>query len=511
MGSLDRTDHSLQSVSEVAVIGAGISGITSAAHLLRQGIKPTVFERSSQVGGVWHYDDRVAKEPNYPNIQPPPPTQSRPIISRANDLTAQTRSFEDVSIEHAPPGPCYKGLRNNVPTALMRSMLMNWPEGTPDFVSQDHIDQYIRDLSMYTGAHERVQFDTTVDGVSKNTETGKWVVNTRTLRKTGSDFEFLGRRWEFDAVIVASGHYHEPKIPDIPGLKEWKERHPESISHSKRYRSPEPFKDKTVFVIGAGVSSLDVVRESHAVAKRVYQSSRDGQFDIPASLLPPGAERVGGIEKFVSYEGSAAGDVVLQDGTVLTDVDVIVLGTGYITSYPFLGPLQDPSVPTEEADDNIVVSKDGLTTHNLHKDIFYIPDPTLIFVGVPYYTSTFSLFDFQAEVVSRFLAGKAALPSQEVLRQEYDERKAGLIEGSKTFHSLLRKEVPYMNGILEWVNAEAKKLGHEPMRGVDDRWLERYEFFVAEMKKRRETDPAEDQGKLLIPEGLRLSVAVASA
>ncbi|KAF7536997.1 hypothetical protein G7054_g4119 [Neopestalotiopsis clavispora] len=487
MGSLDRIDQSLQSISDVAVIGAGISGITSAAHLLRQGIKPTVFERSSQVGGVWHYDDRVANEPDYPNIRAPQPTQGHLITSQAKTSTVKSKSFEDVSVEHAPPGP-HTGFRQ-----------------------PGCIDQYIRDLSIYSGANEHVLFDTSVDSITKDIKSGKWVVRTRTLRKTGSDYEFLGRRWEFDAVIVASGHYHEPKIPDLPGLKEWKERHPESISHSKRYRSPEPFKDKTVFVIGAGVSSLDIVRESNAVAKKVYQSSRDGQFDIPASLLPPGAERVGGIEKFVPYEDSAAGDVVLQDGTVLTGVDAIVLGTGYITSYPFLGPLQDPSVPTEEADNNIVVSKDGLTTHNLHKDIFYIPDPTLIFVGVPYYTSTFSLFDFQAEVASRFLAGKVSLPNQEILRQEYNERKAGLVEGNKTFHSLMRKEVPYMNGILEWVNAEAQRLGHEPMRGVDDRWLERYEFFMAEMKKRRETDPAEDQGKPLIPEGLRLTVAVAGA
>lgn len=510
MGSLDdNSDQVLQNVSEVAVIGAGISGVTSAAHLLRQGIKPTVFERSSQVGGVWHYDDRVANEPNYPNVRPPLPNQTIP--SQAKSSVSKAKTFEDIAVDHAPPGPCYKGLRNNVPTTLMRSTLLKWPEGTPDFVSQDSIDKYIQDLSVYTGVHEHVLFDTTVDSVSKDPDSGKWMVRTRTLRKTGSDYEFLGRTWEFDAVIVASGHYHEPKIPDTPGLKEWKQQRPDSVSHSKRYRSPQQFKDRTLIVIGAGVSSLDIVRESHAVAKKVYQSSRDGLFDIPASLLPPGAERVGDIEKFVFYEGSSSGDVVLKNGKILTGIDAIVLGTGYITSYPFLGPLQDPSVPTEQADDHIVVSKDGLTTHNLHKDIFYIPDPTLIFVGVPYYTSTFSLFDFQAEVVSRFLAGKAALPPQEVLRREYDERKAQLVEGSKTFHSLMRKEVPYMNGILEWVNAEAERRGHERMQGVDEQWLERYEFFMAEMKKKRESDPAEDQGKPLIPEGLRLTVAPASA
>jgi cation diffusion facilitator CzcD-associated flavoprotein CzcO len=38
----------------VAVIGAGISGVVAAAHLKREGIEVTVFERSSAPGGVWY-------------------------------------------------------------------------------------------------------------------------------------------------------------------------------------------------------------------------------------------------------------------------------------------------------------------------------------------------------------------------------------------------------------------------------------------------------------------------
>lgn len=40
----------------VAVIGAGISGVVTAAHLSREGIDVTVFERSSAAGGVWCVD-----------------------------------------------------------------------------------------------------------------------------------------------------------------------------------------------------------------------------------------------------------------------------------------------------------------------------------------------------------------------------------------------------------------------------------------------------------------------
>jgi len=37
----------------IAVIGAGVSGIASAIHLKRAGLNTTVFERSFHVGGVW--------------------------------------------------------------------------------------------------------------------------------------------------------------------------------------------------------------------------------------------------------------------------------------------------------------------------------------------------------------------------------------------------------------------------------------------------------------------------
>jgi hypothetical protein len=38
---------------EVAVIGAGMSGLVASWHLSRLGIAHTVFERQSDIGGVW--------------------------------------------------------------------------------------------------------------------------------------------------------------------------------------------------------------------------------------------------------------------------------------------------------------------------------------------------------------------------------------------------------------------------------------------------------------------------
>jgi len=39
----------------------------------------------------------------------------------------------------------------------------------------------------------------------------------------------------FDAVIVANGHYNDPYVPKILGIREWNAAYPGSISHSKFY------------------------------------------------------------------------------------------------------------------------------------------------------------------------------------------------------------------------------------------------------------------------------------
>ena len=54
---------------------------------------------------------------------------------------------------------------------------------------------------------------------------------------------------EYDAVVVASGHYNDPFIPDIPGLVDFDKAYPGAISHSKFYRRPNDFKDKVRMLV----------------------------------------------------------------------------------------------------------------------------------------------------------------------------------------------------------------------------------------------------------------------
>ncbi|KUI61323.1 Thiol-specific monooxygenase [Cytospora mali] len=480
-------------IKSVAVIGAGISGVSSAAHLLRHGFDVVVFERSSVAGGVWHFDPRPDRDPEYPGA-----VSSKPLDSASNGLNQDIQSktskdaIEDVALAHAPPGPCYEGLMNNVPTTMMRSSLLNWPEGTPEHVTHHVIETYVQSLSRETGAHDVTLYNTRVEEAVK--EGDKWIVRTKTLHQGGDHgYTLEEKQWTFDAVVVGAGHYHVPLIPNVPGLAEWKSRYPEKVMHSKSYRYPAAFKDKNVLIIGAGVSSLDIAKELDGLANKVYQSSRGGIFDLDPSFLPANSERVSGLDAFKLDEGKGVdgsetpgapiqGTVHLTDGRILSDIHHVIIASGYQTTYPFLKGLESDSIPVDDADDKIIITADKCVTHNLHKDIFYIPDPTLTFVGVPYYTSTFSMFDFQAEVVARVYADLARLPSEEVMKAEHAARKSQGEKG-KAFHSLIRNQVTYMDDILSWVNDGIEEKGLDRMRGVDDEWYRAHEDFKAKSRR----------------------------
>ena len=100
-----------------------------------------------------------------------------------------------------------------------------------------------------------------MDEVRKTTDGRKWVVRAVTLRIRGKVAGLVERNVQFDLVVVASGHYNMPKIPDIEGLGEWKAVYPGRVIHSKQYRSPGKYGGQNVLVIGAGVSALDICRE----------------------------------------------------------------------------------------------------------------------------------------------------------------------------------------------------------------------------------------------------------
>ena len=100
-------------IQNVAVIGAGVSGVSSAIHLKKAGLKVTVYERSNTAGGVWVYNTQSAIEPAYPSTIPSvgdsPQFERRLQETSLGHVGRRDSPVEDekgdlLRLLHAPPG-----------------------------------------------------------------------------------------------------------------------------------------------------------------------------------------------------------------------------------------------------------------------------------------------------------------------------------------------------------------------------------------------------------------------
>jgi ACS family pantothenate transporter-like MFS transporter len=236
---------------------------------------------------------------------------------------------------------------------------------------------------------------------------------------------------------------------------------------------------------------MDIARELGPLSKAIYQSTRKGAFDLPGSLLPSNGARVdeiGCIETTqADYDSSSPERAAahLSDdeplpiiihlnnnstGKKLHGIHHIIICTGYHLTLPFLLDFHEDDTPPANASDTVLVT-DGTQIHNLHKDIFYIPDPTLAFIGVPYYTATFTLFDFQAMALAAVFSGVARLPSRESMKEEYQDRVRQKGSG-RGFHSLKDVEEFYVQDLLAWVNSDREARGlFPPLEGHTATWF----------------------------------------
>ncbi|RGP68561.1 hypothetical protein FLONG3_8120 [Fusarium longipes] len=143
---------------KIAVIGAGITGVTSAAHCIGHGFDVVIFEAGSKdnVGGIW---------------------------SRVNETSGL--QIHSLMYRFHPS--------------------VQWNRGYPD---RQQILSQVRQLWERYGLKERTRFNTKIDRVYQD-EHGRWILNNPSL----------GR---FGGVIAAVGTCGAPKVPKIPGMDSFK-------------------------------------------------------------------------------------------------------------------------------------------------------------------------------------------------------------------------------------------------------------------------------------------------
>jgi hypothetical protein len=101
------------------------------------------------------------------------------------------------------------------------------------------IREWVEDIFVQNGHDKLLELNTTVERAEKNGE-GKWIL---TLRKDGPG-KNLWWQETFDALVVATGHYNIPWIPDIEGLLEYDEKFEGRVLHSKHFRDGKKFEGK---------------------------------------------------------------------------------------------------------------------------------------------------------------------------------------------------------------------------------------------------------------------------
>ncbi|KAM3505174.1 hypothetical protein MY10362_003118 [Beauveria mimosiformis] len=413
-------------IQRVAVIGAGLSGVVSAAHLLRADFDVTVFERNKESGGIWIHNSDGAIEPPYPCMRPA--EAERQGHDERNGIIRR-------QLLHAPPGPCYDSLRNNIDTPLMQVTLNAWPKGTPRVVTHPFIKRYIKETSARAGVDAVTIYGALVSEVWK--EGSQWHIR----------WNSLGER--------------------------------ENVSN--------------VLLIGGGVSSTDISKDISSSARAIYQSTRNGLSDMSASVLPKNATRVSevvaiGIEsQLESMTDGLPFSVDLKSGSTISGIDKIIICTGYQFTFPFLPQFNDDRVEPAAAGDGVLIT-DGGQVHNLHRDIFYMADPTLTFVGIPLFTTIFTLFEFQAMAVAAFYLGIVQLPPQAAMRREYQDRVRSKGIG-RYLHSLKEEEESYVSRLVDWVNGGRARHGFELLEGHTATWkMEKQMIREAILKLRAARD-----------------------
>ena len=235
----------------------------------------------------------------------------------------------------------------------------------------------------------------------------------------------------------------------------------------------------------------------------MYQSGRGSPFDLPLDFIPENCHRVAEIESFralykttdgtTTTEGHLPGKVTLKDGTTLDDIDIVIVCTGYHFAYPFMPELHADSKSTNTDASKVLVTN-GSCTLNLHKDMFYIPDPTLAFVGISQFIATFSFFEYQAMFIAAAFSGKATLPSQQELRRIYEKRLAEKGD-TRLMNGRQDEEVPYVDELVAQINASNPT---RQVEGFSAKWhaardagkLQKIRARFAREKAEREKKPA---------------------
>lgn len=440
----------------VCLIGAGSSGLAAAQVLRSRGIPFQGYEIGSDIGGIWRFRNDSGRSPAYRSLE----------TNTSNHRTA-FRTFP-------------------------------MPRGPARYLHNAELLAYFESFAEAFDLRDRFRFRTEVVRVTP-TDTEGETGSGAGFDVTSRDLETGALRTErFGAVVVASGHHHDPNMPAFAAHFDG------DVLHSREYRGPADPVDtrgRRVLVVGIGNSACDIACELAGEAAALLLSTRRGAHVLPkilfgrpidqwvtpvTSRLPigvqarlldwlvrldrgdqrrfgidrpgrrlgqehptlsqdlPGHVKAGRVQMKPDVESVAGREVRFVDGSA-ADVDVLLCATGYHIAFPFLDPALASGLSLEGE-----VDPGGRVPGNrpaLYHNVVPPEIPGLYVLGLIQPLGPIPpLAEAQAEWVADLLAGEAALPEPGEMRRSIagDARRLAERFVASRRHTLEVDAFPYL-------------------------------------------------------------------
>jgi dimethylaniline monooxygenase (N-oxide forming) len=215
-------------MKQVCIIGAGSSGIAAAKTMKENGISFDCFEKGSDIGGNWRFNN-------------------------------------DNGVSSA-----YRSLHINTNRIAMAYPDFPMPDDYPMYPHHSHIIKYFESYVEHFGIRAHITFNTAVTDVSQRPDA------TYAVKLDN------GQTQDYQYIIVANGHHWKPRMPNPP----FKGNFTGETIHSHYYKESEQVKDKDVLIVGIGNSAVDIAAEAARLhTGKVVISTRSGAHITPSWLL----------------------------------------------------------------------------------------------------------------------------------------------------------------------------------------------------------------------------------
>ena len=351
----------------VAVIGAGPSGLAvlrafQTAKANGDEIPEVVcFEKQDNWGGLWNYTWRTGLD----------------------------------QYGEAVHGSMYRYLWSNGPKEGLEfadySFEEHFGKQIASYPPRSVLFDYIEGRIKKTEVRDWIKFSTAVKNVEQSD--GGFTVTTCDLTTSKTNVGY------FDHVIVCSGHFSTPNMPNFEGF----ERFPGRILHAHDFRDATEFRGKDVLIIGTSYSAEDIGSQCWKYgAKSITVSHRTAAmgYDWPTNWEE--------VPLLTKVDGQTA---YFKDGSS-KPIDAIVLCTGYLHYFPFM------------EDKLRLVTANRLATADLYKGIAFIHNPKIHYIGMQDQWFTFNMFDAQAWWSRDVIMGRIDLPAQKDMISDVNDRVA---------------------------------------------------------------------------------------